>query len=155
MPSIGKRARSTGGYLASAARTIALSPLLVARFVAAQAAGTWRNVRGFLGWLTLDRAVPPVVADTLRWLGNTVPRALGLGDTTNYEQTAAASVLILGAVSATVLTFGLTAAVVVGMLPFLFIGLGRFVPAANGAFQSARGKIQSRGSDGPRWERDK
>ncbi|ADB63916.1 hypothetical protein Htur_5028 (plasmid) [Haloterrigena turkmenica DSM 5511] len=144
--------RRAGGYLASAAKAVALAPVALARFAGRQASGTYRNVRGFFGWLSIDNALPPAVASTLRWLGETVPKALGLGS--SYEQTAAAGVLIIGAITATILTFGLTAAIVVAAVPFLLIGFVRFVPLANGYWKAGRSKIRDRdGVSKPKWDR--
>lgn len=152
MPSLRKASRRTGGLILSATRAVVSVPVTIARFLGSQALGTASNVRGFVGWLSIDRALPPAVASTLKWLGGILPKALGFGS--SYEQTAASGVLIIGAISATILTFGLTAAAVAVMVPLFLIGLARFIPAANRTWVAGRRRIPSRDDvSRPKWER--
>ncbi|WP_241434731.1 hypothetical protein [Natrialba asiatica] len=151
MSDLRKAPRRAGQLLLSGARAFVMLPVSIGRAIASQTRGTWANVRGFVGWLSIDRALPPAVASTLKWLGGILPQAFGAGS--SYEQTAASGVLILGAISATVLTFGLTAAIVVAMIPFLFIGMWRFVPVVNTFWKRGRRKITSRDGSLPRWDR--
>ncbi|WP_226043410.1 hypothetical protein [Natrinema sp. DC36] len=149
MSSLTKSLRSVGSTLYSGVRAVALAPLMVARFAGAQAAGTWRNFRGFVGWLSIDNSLPPAIASTINWSLETVPKALGIRSS-SYQQTAAAGVLIMVAVGSAVLTLGLTAAVVVALAPLFVLGIWRFIPAFNTVWQD---QVQSRGKDLPRWDR--
>ncbi|QCC57296.1 hypothetical protein DVR14_00545 (plasmid) [Natrinema thermotolerans] len=124
--------------------------MTIARFTGRQAAGTWRNFRGFLGWLTLERSLPPALASTIRWVGETAPVAVGSDDESAYQQISAAGVLLAVAISSTLLTLGLTLAAVVVLLPLFLIGLWRLVPAFNSVWQNT---IQSRDGRVPRWDR--
>jgi len=142
--------RSVGRSLASAGKTVALAPVTIARFTGRQAVGTYQNFRGFLGWLTLERSLPPALASTIRWVGETVPVAVGVDDESSYQQISAAGVLLAVAISSTLLTLGLTLAAVVVLLPLFLIGLWRLVPAFNSAW---RNTIQSRDGRVPRWDR--
>ncbi|AEH39535.1 hypothetical protein [Halopiger xanaduensis] len=150
MPSIRKQTRKAGSYLGSALGALVRIPAAAVRFTGTQARGTWRNVRGFLGWLSIDRALPPALASTIRWTGETVPTAIGIGDESSYQQTAAASVLLIVAIASTALTFGLTLAAVALLIPFLLVGLWRFIPAFNTVWKD---KVQSRDGRVPRWDR--
>ena len=149
MPSITKSLRSAASTLSSGARAVALAPLMLVRFAGQQALGTYRNFRGFLGWLTIDNSLPPAIASTINWSLETVPKALGIRSS-SYQQTAAAGVLIMVAVGSAVLTLGLTAAVVVALIPLLTIGVWRFIPAFNTVWKD---EVQSRGKNLPRWDR--
>jgi len=149
MPSLTKSVRSLGGYLSAAAKGLVMLPLVIARFASTQAVGTWRNFRGFLGWLSIDRALPPAIASTITWTLETVPKALGIRSS-SYQQTAAAAVLIMVAFASTLLTLGATLAVLVVLLLLFSIGAWRFVPAFNSVWKN---QVQSRGKDLPRWDR--
>lgn len=149
MPSITKSLRSAGSGLVSVTKALLSIPVRIGQFAGRQAAGTWRNFRGFLGWLSIDRALPPAIASTINWTLETVPRALGI-DSSSYQQTVAASLIIMVAAGSALLTAGLTLAVVVLTLPFLIIGAWRFIPAFNTAW---RDSVQSRADDLPRWDR--
>jgi len=155
MPSIGKRARSTGGYLASALRFVVLSPLLVARFVGRQARGTWRNIGSFYRWFTFDRVLPPAIVSTIQWFFEKTPRMLGLRGTDKNNQIAAAAVIMIVAFSSALLTAGLTLAVLAVAAMFLLFGVLRLVPAFNSLYKAGRDRVPVKDDyDIPRWDRD-
>jgi len=149
MPSIMKPVRDAGNGLLSVGKAVLTIPVRIGQFAGAQAAGTYRNFRGFLGWLSIDRALPPAIASTINWTLEIVPRALGI-DSSSYQQTAAAALLIMVAAGSALLTAGLTLALIILLLPLLTIGVWRFIPAFNTAW---RDSVQSRADDLPRWDR--
>jgi len=150
-----RRFRNAGGWLMSAVRLLFLSPLVVGRFIVAQARGTWTNIVGFYRWFQFDYVLPPAIVSTLQWLFEKTPKMFGLRNTDSYWQVAASMVLILVAISSAILTWGLTIATVGVAGLFLLIGFLRFIPVFNSAWRTGRNRIPVRDDyDIPRWERD-
>jgi len=154
MPDIDtSRAWGFVGYFWSAVLALLRLPLALARFTVDQLRGTLGNVRGFLGWLNFERTLPPAIASTLDWLGEKIP--LAAGSDNPYRQVVASAALIVAAIATSVFTGGVTIAVVILLLPALFIGLWRFVPWVNDVWKAGRSRVRERdGVSAPRWERD-
>jgi hypothetical protein len=155
MPDARKRARESAGYLWSALRLVVFSPLLVARFLARQASGTWANVVGLYRWFKFDYVLPPAVVSTLQWFFEKTPKMLGLRGTDAKWQIASAGVIVAVAFSSVLLTAGFTLAIMVAAAVFLGIGLLRLVPAFNSAYKAGRSRVPVKDDyDIPRWDRD-
>jgi len=119
-------------------------------WVRRQASGTASNLRGLVGYLSLDRLLPPSVVSTLQFFASTVPVALGLRGATSKEQFAGSTTLVLLAIVTSTLTLGLTLVAVAFFGVFWLISIARTVPAVNDAYES---KMSLLPDTDWRWER--
>jgi len=130
-------------------------PFAAAGFLWRQVRGTGESLVGFYRWVQLDYVLPPAIRGTIQWTIGIVPEAMGLRDTSKYRQVSSAFVLLVVAFLSTLLTGGLAIAIYVTVAVFFGIGLGRFVPAVNRGWKSAREKLPVKDNyDVPRWSRE-
>lgn len=113
-----------------------------------------RNFWSLLNYLTLDRILPPWIADTIQFYIEAVPAALGLRGTSRERMVSAIVTLAIIAVFSTILTVGLTFGVLVLLVFLLFLGLMRLFPVVNSAWNRNTGDLVKEDYDIPGWERD-
>lgn len=132
-----------------------VAPLKGAGFLWTQLRGTGESVVGFYRWVQLDYVLPPAIRDTISWIIQIVPEALGLRDTSRYRQVTSAFVLLVVAFLSTVLTGGLAIAIYVIAALLVGLGLARFVPWVNDGWKKTREKLPIKDDyDVWRWSRE-
>ena len=125
------------------------------QFLVGQARGTWDNAGRGWDYLTFDNILPPSITGTIQWFIETIPKLLGLRDTTPWQQIGAAASLIGFALLATFLTGGWLIGTVVIVAALGSVGIVRFVPAVNDQYQEWRAALPIKNDyDVPRWKRD-
>lgn len=132
-----------------------LVPLQTAAFVWKQVRGTGGSVVGFYHWVQLDYVLPPAIRDTISWIIQIVPEALGLRDTSRYRQVTSAAVLLFVAFLSTILTGGLAIAIYVVAATLVLFGFARFIPWVNDSWKKTREKLPIKDDyDVWRWSRE-
>lgn len=109
----------------------AMAPIDGLDWLGEQTVATGRRTWSFLNWLTLDRLIPEGIAGQINYVIGLIPEALGIRGTTRQRQFASAVILIILAILASFLTFGLTLAVAAFFGVFALIALWRNNPWFN------------------------
>lgn len=149
------RLRRAARGVAGVVGTVLSIPMMLLGFLGRQAAGTWRNLGKAWNYLTFDNILPPSIRDLIQWIIETIPKLFGIRGTKPWQQVAAASMVILFALLATVLSGGLLIGTVIIVGFFAFVGIVRHVPWFNEKWNQATGVLPiKRDYDVPRWRRD-
>lgn len=148
-------ARRGVGAVARLGGRLLMLPVGGLRFLARQASGTRRNAGRAWDYLTFDNLLPPSIVDLGQWGIETLPKLLGIRDTSPWQQLGAAITVIGVAFLATVLSGGLLIGTVVVVAGFGLIGLARFIPVVNDGWNGWTEALPiKRDYDVPRWKRD-
>lgn len=112
-----------------------------------------RNAYAYATDFALDDVLPPSVRETINWLFGLVPRSLGLRDTSPEAQINANAVFIVFWFLAGFVSVGATwVLILVVHGPLLAVGVWRWFPGFNAAWQSFRRRLPVREDyDIPGW----